>query len=44
MYDIAELFYGCLFQRNFWCYLPEDGEIIASKHVGVMQKVLTISY
>jgi len=30
--------------NKFWCQLPEDGEIIAPKHVGSMQNIVSINY
>jgi hypothetical protein len=30
--------------KKCWCELPEDIEIIATKHVGDMQKIVSINY
>ena len=30
--------------KKFWCQLPEDGEIIAPKHVGSRQNILSVNY
>jgi len=30
--------------KKFWCQLPEDGEIIAPKHVGRVHYIVSINY
>jgi hypothetical protein len=30
--------------KKFWCQLPEDGEMIAAKHVGAVCKIVHMDY
>ena len=37
-------YFLAVYFKKMWCQILEDGKIIVSKHVGAMQKVVSINY